>query len=140
MGARRVRRHCCVQAHRSDTKRQTSAHKDPFPPIPSMYPGASFITANHFALAHLFANGFGFALRCLPRTLHNRNRITLAQRDPEDVLTYLGNPFVSQVIFVVQTRHHCFQACGEFPALQFSTTQTTHFILLGFYDYWLDFR
>jgi hypothetical protein len=119
------------------------AHKDPFPPIPSMHTGAGLIAADHFALAHLFANRFGFALRCLACTLHNRNRTTLAQRDPEDFCADLAYSFVSQVMFVVQTRHHRFQtrsklpsrfqACGELPSAQLTTTRTAHCMLASFY-------
>lgn len=129
-------------------RRLASRLKCPFPPVASMYASAGFVTTNHFALSHLLANRFGFFPRCLARTFHNRYGAAFAQRNPEDFFAYLDNPFVSQVMFVMQACNRCFQARSklpsrfqtrwQFPALQLSTTRTTRFMLASFDHHWLD--
>jgi hypothetical protein len=91
-------------------------HENPFPPIDPLYTGPRFVTANHFALAHLLANRFGFVFRRFACTLHNRNCATFAQRNPKDFFTDLTDPLKSKMMFVMQIRHQRLQARPKLPS------------------------
>jgi hypothetical protein len=64
--------------------------------------GTGFITADHLALSHAFANRFGFWLGRLSRPLNDGNGSAFADREAQRILQHLLGALKAPVMFVAK--------------------------------------